>query len=54
VIHEALESGGAITHSEKHDSWFKESSTCFESGLPLIFFSDSNIVISPADIEFAE
>jgi hypothetical protein len=54
VIHEALEGSGAIAHSEKHDSWFEESSTCFESGLPLIFFSDPNIVISPTDIEFAE
>jgi hypothetical protein len=54
VIHKALEGGGAVAHSEKHDSWFKESSTCFESSLPLIFFSDSNVIISPTDIEFAE
>jgi hypothetical protein len=54
VIHEALEGGGAVAHPEKHDSWFKESSTCFEGGLSLVFFSDSDIVVSLANVEFAE
>jgi hypothetical protein len=54
MIHEALEGSGTVTHAEKHDSWFKESTTCFESSLPLVFFSDSNVVVSPANVKFAE
>jgi hypothetical protein len=54
VIHEALEGGRAVVYAEKHDSWFKESVACFESSLPLVFFPDSNIVVSLANVEFAE
>jgi hypothetical protein len=54
VIHEALEGGGTVAHAEKHDSRFKESAACFEGGLPLVFFPDPNIVVSPANVEFAE
>jgi hypothetical protein len=54
VIHEVLEGGGTVAHAKKHDSWFKESAACFKGGLPLVFFSDSNIVVSPANVEFAE
>jgi hypothetical protein len=54
VIHEALEGGRAVTHAEKHDSWFKESAARFKGGLPLVFFSDLDVVVSPANVKFAE
>jgi hypothetical protein len=54
VIHEALEGSGAVAHAEEHDSWFKESLTHFKGSLPLVFFSDLNIVVSSANVEFAE
>jgi hypothetical protein len=54
VIHEALEGGRTIAHAEEHDSWFKESVVCFKGSLPLVFFSDLNVVVSPLDVEFTE
>jgi hypothetical protein len=54
VIHEALEGSGTVAHAEKHDSWFKESVARFKGGFPLVFFPDSNIVISPANVKFAK
>jgi hypothetical protein len=54
VVHKALEGGGAVAYAEEHDSWFKESATCFKGSLPLVFFSDSNIVVSPVNVKFAE
>jgi hypothetical protein len=54
VIHEALEGGGVVAHAKEHNSWFKESLTHFKGSLPLVFFSDSNIIVSPANVEFAE
>ena len=54
VVHEGLKGGGGITESKEHDSWFKESHGGDESGLPLIFLSDANVVISPMNVEFGE
>jgi hypothetical protein len=45
---------GLLLMPKKHDPWFKESAARFKGGLPLVFFSDSDIVISPANVEFAE
>ena len=54
VIHEGLEGGGSVTESKEHDSGFKESHGGDESGLPLIFFLDANVVISPTNVKFGE
>ena len=54
VVHECLKSGGGITESKEHDNGFKESHGSDECGLPLVFFSDMNVVVSPTDVEFGE
>jgi hypothetical protein len=54
VIHEALEGGRTVAHAKKHDFRLKESMAYFKGSLPLVFFSDSNIVVSPVNVEFAE
>ena len=54
VVHEGLKGGGSITESKEHDSGFKESHGGDESGLPLIFLLDANVVISPTNVEFGE
>ena len=46
--------GGGIAESKEHDSGFKESNGGDESGLPLIFLLDVNVVISPTNVEFGE
>ena len=52
MVHESLEGGGSIAEPKEHG--FKESHGGDESGLPLIFLSDANVVISPTNVEFGE
>ena len=54
LVHEHLESGGGIAEPEEHDSGFEESHGGDEHSLPLVFFSDMNVVVSPTDVEFGE
>ena len=54
VVHESLEGGGSVAKPKEHDSGFEKSHGGDESGLPLIFFSDANVVISPMNVEFGE
>ena len=54
VIHEALESGGGIGETEEHYCRFKESFMGDEGSFPLISVFDSDIIISPSDIELGE
>ena len=54
VVHKGLKGGGSVTESKEHDSGFKESHGGDESGFPLIFLSDANVVISPTNVEFGE
>ena len=44
MIHESLEGGGSIAESEEHDNGFKKSHGGDESGLPLVFLPDANVV----------
>ena len=54
VIHECLECGGSIAESKEHDGGFEESHGGNESGFPLIFLSNVNVVISPVNVKFGE
>ena len=54
VVHEGLKGGGSVTESKEHNSGFKESHGGDESGFPLIFFLDANVVIFPTDVKFGE
>ena len=42
VIHEALESGGGVRKSERHNEPFKRAIVSMESGLPFFTISDTN------------
>ena len=54
MVHESLEGGGSVAEPKEHDGGFKESHGGDESGLPLIFLSDVNVVISPTNVKFGE
>ena len=54
MVHESLECGRSIAETEKHDCGFIETERSDECSLPLIFFVNVNIVISPLDVEFGE
>ena len=54
MVRESLERGRSVAETEKHDCGFIETERSDECGLPLIFFVNANIVISPSDIKFGE
>ena len=54
MVHEGLECQRSIAEAEKHDCGFIETKGSNECGLPLIFFMNANVVISPSDIELGE
>ena len=54
VVDEGLERQRSIAETEKHDCGFIEAESSNECSLPLIFFADMNVVITPSDIEFGE
>ena len=54
VIHEALESGGGIGETEEHHRKFKESFIGDKGSFPLMSIFDSDIIVSPLDVELGE
>ena len=54
VIHEALESGRGIGETKEHHDWFKESFMCDEGSFPLMPIFDSDIIVSPSNVELGE
>ena len=54
MIHECLESWWGITEAEKHDCGFIEAKWGDKHSLPLIFFPNANVIITPSHIEFGE
>ena len=46
IVHEALKSSGSIGKSERHDTPFKGSVACVESGFPFIALLDLDKVVS--------
>ena len=53
-VHESLERGRGIGHPEEHYERLEKSSVCGEGTFPLMSVLDSDIVVSPPDIEFSE
>ena len=51
---ESLKSAGGIAESEEHDGWFKQSERGDECSFPLIFLTNTDIVVTPANVEFHE
>ena len=54
MVHEHLECGGCVTESEEHDGGFEESHGSNESSFPLVFLSNADIVVSPANVKLGE
>ena len=54
IIYHNLESGWAISKTEKHDKRFKEALVHLKSGLPLVAFLDVNIIESPLNVQLGE
>ena len=54
MIHEGLKGAGSVAESKEHDGWFKKSKRGDECSLPLIFLMNTDVVVTPANVEFSE
>ena len=54
LIHHCLKCYHAIAESKEHNEGFKQAPVGTECRFPLVSGFDADIVVSPADIEFAE
>ena len=54
MVHEGLKSGQPIAKSEEHNCWFKKAERGDECALPLVLFSDVNVIESPCDIKLCK
>ena len=54
VVHIGLEGSQGIAETKKHYGWLIEPERGGEGRLPLVFWADEDIVVSPPDIEFGE
>jgi len=54
VIYHGLKGRWGVGQTKEHDSGFEESIACFEGGLPFVTFFDTDVVISPADVELGK
>jgi hypothetical protein len=53
-IHHRLEGGGCVCETEEHDHGFEEASIGFKGRFPLIIVTNTNVVISPANVQLRE
>jgi hypothetical protein len=53
-VHHGLKGGWGVAQAKKHNIAFKESTVCFEGGLPLVPFFDAYVIVSPAYVQFSE
>ena len=54
VVHKRLEGGGWVGESKEHDCWFVKSQGGDERCLPLVLFSQSDVVVSPLYVKLGE
>ncbi len=54
VIHHPLERGRRIGKPEEHDGGLVQAPVCAEGGFLLVTLSDSDIVVSPTNVELCE
>ena len=54
VVHESLEHGRGITKTKEHHSWLKESFVGNEGCFPLMTILDTDVVVSPMNVELGE
>jgi len=53
-VHHRLECAWGVCESKEHDAWFIEPQVHFKGPFPLISILDSNVVVSPMDVELGE
>jgi len=54
TVHGSLEGCRGVGQPKEHYSGFEQAFGCFEGGLPLVSFFNSDIIIPPSYAEFGE
>ena len=54
MVHERLESGWSVTEPKEHDGRFKESERSDECSLPLVLFTNADVVEPPLNIKLGK
>ena len=54
AIHRTREGGRGVGKAKEHHVWLKQAKGCFKCGHPLIFFSDVDVVVPPADVKLSK
>ena len=54
MIHERLEGRWSIAETKEHDGRFKETERGDECPLPLVLFTNVDVVKSPSDVELSK
>ena len=53
-VHHSLEGGWGVGEPEEHDTRLEEAFIRNEGRLPFVALLDTNIIVSPSDVEFRE
>src|SRR5258705_7588803 len=54
VVHHGLKSSRGVAKAEEHNQRFKHPTIGLKSGLPFIAFLNSDVVVSPSDVELTK
>ena len=54
MVHEGWKSSGGIAESKEHDGWFKKSERGDERSFPLIFLTNTDVVVTPVNVKFSK
>src|SRR6267154_3605376 len=53
-IHKGLKGRRCVTKAEGHDEWFKEAERALEGCFPFVTFSNTDVIVTPANVELCE
>ena len=51
IVHKGLKGGWGVAEAESHDEGFKETKGAFEGGFPFVALADTDVIVTPADVE---
>ena len=54
MVHHSLECSWGVSESKEHHRWFEHTVWGFEHSFPFVALLDTDVVISPSDVEFRE
>ena len=53
-VHEGLKGCWGVAEAESHDEGFKESKGAFEGSFPFVALADTDVIVTPADVELGK